>query len=40
MRIRLEDAMLGVSADALRDDDALRHDTKAKVDGILKSFKW
>ena len=40
MRLRLEDAMLGVSADALRDDDALRLDTKAKVDGILKSFKW
>lgn len=40
MRVRLEDAMLGVSADALRDDDDLRLDTKAKVDGILKSFTW
>ena len=40
MRLRLEDAMLGVSADALRDDDTLRLDTKAKVDGILKSFAW
>lgn len=40
MRIRLEDAMLGVSADALREDDILRIDTKSKVDGILKSFKW
>lgn len=40
MRLRLEDAMLGVSADALRDDDSLRLDTKAKVDGILKSFQW
>lgn len=40
MRLRLEDAMLGVSADALRDDDSLRLDTKAKVDGILKSMSW
>ena len=40
MRVRLEDAMLGVSADALRDDDSFRLDTKAKVDSILKSMNW
>jgi hypothetical protein len=40
MRVRLEDAMLGVSADALRDDDSFRLDTKTKVDAILKSMNW
>lgn len=40
MRVRLEDAMLGVSADALRDDDSFRADTKTKVDAILKSMNW
>jgi len=40
MRVRLEDAMLGVSADALRDDDSFRKDTKTKVDAILKSMNW
>jgi hypothetical protein len=40
MRVRLEDAMLGVSADALRDDDSFRLDTKAKVDAIIKSMAW
>ena len=40
MRVRLEDAMLGVSADALRDDDTFRLDTKAKVDAIIKSMNW
>lgn len=40
MRVRLEDAMLGVSADALREDDSFRVDTKTKVDAILKSMNW
>ena len=40
MRVRLEDAMLSVSADALRDDDTFRLDTKAKVDAIIKSMAW
>ena len=40
MRVRLEDAMMGVSADALRDDDSFRLDTKAKVDAIIKSMAW
>ena len=40
MRVRLEDAMLGVSADTLRDDDTFRLDTKAKVDAIIKSMAW
>jgi hypothetical protein len=40
MRVRLEDAMLGVSADALREDDSFRADTKTKVDAILKSMNW
>jgi len=40
MRVRLEDAMLGVSADALRDDDSFRLDTKSKVDAILSNMKW
>jgi hypothetical protein len=40
MRVRLDDAMLGVSADALREDDSFRADTKTKVDAILKSMNW
>jgi hypothetical protein len=40
MRVRLEDAMLGVSADALREDDSFRMDTKTKVDAILKTMNW
>jgi len=40
MRVRLEDAMLGVSADALREDDSFRIDTKTKVDAILKTMNW
>jgi hypothetical protein len=40
MRVRLEDAMCGVSADALREDDSFRADTKTKVDAILKSMNW
>lgn len=40
MRVRLDDAMTGVSADALRDDDSFRLDTKTKVDNILKSMNW
>lgn len=40
MRVRLEDAMLGVSPDALRDDDTFRAETKSKVDAILNNMKW
>jgi hypothetical protein len=38
MRKQLEDAMRGVSADALRDSDMLREQTKRKVDNILSKF--
>ena len=38
MRKQLEDAMRGVSADALRDSDSLREQTKRKVDSILSKF--
>jgi hypothetical protein len=37
-RKQLESAMLGVSANDLRKDDALRGDVKAKVDQILAMF--
>lgn len=40
MRVRLEDAMLGVSPDALREDDLFRMETKSKVDAVLNSMKW
>ena len=40
MRVRLEDAMLGVSPDALREDDLFRKETKSKVDAVLNSMKW
>jgi len=38
MRKQLEDAMRGVNADALRDSDSLREQTKRKVDNILSKF--
>ena len=38
MRKQLEDAMRGVDADALRDSDMLREQTKRKVDSILSKF--
>ena len=37
---KIEDAMLGVTPDALREDDELRHDVKGKVDVLLKEFSW
>jgi hypothetical protein len=38
MRKQLEDTMRGVDADALRDSDSLREQTKRKVDAILNKF--
>jgi len=38
MRKQLEDAMRGVDAEALRDSDSLREQTKRKVDNILSKF--
>lgn len=38
MRKQLESAVTHVSADELRKDDSLRHDTKRKVDEILSMF--
>jgi hypothetical protein len=37
---KIEDAMLGVTPDALREDDDLRHDVKGKVDALLNEFNW
>jgi hypothetical protein len=39
-RMKIEDALLGVTPDALREDDYLRLDTKSKVDALLKEFTW
>jgi hypothetical protein len=39
-KIRIENALLGVTPDALREDDYLRLDTKSKVDELLKEFSW
>jgi hypothetical protein len=38
MRRQLEDAMRNVDAGSLRESDALRADTKRKVDSILDKF--
>jgi hypothetical protein len=38
MRKQLEDTMRGVDADALRNSDSLREQTKRKVDAILNKF--
>ena len=37
---KLESVMLGITPDALREDDHLRHDVKGKVDSLLKEFSW
>ena len=39
-RAKLESVMLGITPDALREDDDLRLDTKANVDMLLKEFAW
>ena len=40
MKQKLEDTLLGVTPDALREDEHLRIDTKQKVDEILKNMSW
>lgn len=37
---KLESVMLGITPDALREDDHLRLDTKNKVDSLLKELSW
>jgi hypothetical protein len=39
-KIKMESALSGITPDALREDDALRHDVKSKVDSLLKEFSW
>lgn len=39
-RVKLMDALDGVTPDALREDDGFRHDVKRKVDAILKEIAW
>lgn len=39
-KAKIESALLGVTPDALREDDYLRLDTKQKVDDLLKEFSW
>ena len=39
-KVKIENALLGVTPDALREDDELRHDTKSKVDELLKELTW
>lgn len=39
-KVRIENILLGVTPDALREDDDLRHDTKSKVDALLKEMTW
>jgi hypothetical protein len=38
MRMQIEDALLGVTPDALREDEYLRKETKAKMDAIIKNL--
>ena len=40
MKEKLENALLGVTPDALREDEYLRTETKSKVDDILKNMSW
>lgn len=40
MKERLENTLLGVTPDALREDEHLRVETKQKVDDILKNMSW
>ena len=40
MKQRLESTLLGVTPDALREDEHLRVETKQKVDDILKNMSW
>jgi hypothetical protein len=37
---KLESVMLGITPDALREDDHLRHDVKGKVDSLIKELSW
>ena len=37
-KVKIENALLGVTPDALREDDEFRLDTKSKVDELLKEF--
>lgn len=39
-KLKISDALRGITPDALREDDYLRHDTKRKVDDLLKEFSW
>ena len=39
-KARIENILMGVTPDALREDDDLRHDTKSKVDALLKEMSW
>lgn len=39
-KLKIESALLGVTPDALREDDDFRLDTKSKVDELLKEFSW
>jgi hypothetical protein len=39
-KTKIQNALLGVTPDALREDDYLRLDTKQKVDDLLKEFSW
>lgn len=39
-KVKIESALLGVTPDALREDDEFRLDTKSKVDELLKEFAW
>lgn len=37
---KISNVLLGITPDALREDDYLRHDTKRRVDELLKEFAW
>jgi hypothetical protein len=39
-KLKITDTLRGITPDALREDDYLRHDTKRKVDDLLKEFVW
>jgi len=40
LHAQLDQALMGVTPDALREDDEFRIETKKKVDSVLKSMSW
>jgi hypothetical protein len=40
LHMQLDSALMGVTADGLREDDSFRQETKRTVDSILSNMSW